>query len=267
MGDDERFDYCYKYVSDRPWKEAIARGMSPLDEGKLYVARFGEDGTGEWMELTIDNPDLAARFADQGELLINTRLASDILGATPMDRPEWTTIGQDGTVFWTLTNNSRRAVPNAPNPEAPNPHGHIIRTKDADDHLGTRFTWEIFILASSTVAGENAFSSPDAAYADADGRLFIGTDGGQPMELQNQLVVFDATEDDPQPRRLLTGVSGDEITGWTQTPDRRWGFTNTQHPGNGNPEETSFPQPFNGRTIPRDATIVLRRRDFGVIGS
>jgi len=273
MGDDQRGDYCYKYVSDEPWDYAIRNGRSPLDEGKLYVARFDDDNTGEWLELTIDNPLLAARFADQAELLINTRLAADILGATKMDRPEWTTIGANGEVYWTLTNNTaKNATPpqgevNAANPENPNSDGHIIRTVDSNNYLGATFAWEIFILASSTRETENVFTDPDAAYADPYGRLFIGTDGGQPDGLQDQLVVFDTTEDDPQPRRLLTGVSGDEITGWAVTPNFRTAFVNIQHPGNGDPSATNFPAASDGVTIPRDCTLVITKKDRGVIGS
>lgn len=264
MGDDERFDYCYKFESKWRWKKAVKRGRSPLDEGKLYVARFNDDGTGEWLELTIDNPALAARFSSQAEVLIYARIAADILGATPMDRPEWTTIGKDGEVYWTLTNNTRRTEPNAPNPQAPNPNGHIIRTADMSS---TEFAWEIFILASSTITGETAFSSPDAAWADDDGRLFIGTDGGQPQGLQDQLTVFDTSQNPPEPKRLFVGVSGDEITGYTTTPDYRTAFINTQHPGNGDPTATNFPAPTDGVTIPRDCTIVITRKNGGKIGS
>lgn len=268
MGDDERFDYCYRYVSDDNWRYALSRGESPLDKGTLYVARFDEDGTGEWLPLNLRDPRLAARFSGMDELLINTRIAADIVGATPMDRPEWTTIGKDGEVYWTLTNNSRRTEANAANPETPNIFGHIIRTKDSQDHTGTSFRWEIFVLASESAGTEGAFGSPDAAYADPDGRLFIGTDGGQPAEgLNNQLVVFDTTEGDPVAQRLFVGVTDDEITGWTNTPDFRTAFINSQHPGNGDPSATNFPEPRNGVTIPRDATIVITRKNGGVIGS
>jgi len=65
MGDDQRFDYCYKYISNEAWDDAINNNQSPLDDGTLYVARFNDDGTGEWVELTIDNPILAERFSDQ----------------------------------------------------------------------------------------------------------------------------------------------------------------------------------------------------------
>lgn len=267
MGDDQRFDYCYKFVSDKPWNDAINQGESPLDEGKLFVARFDDDFSGEWLELTIDNPILANRFSDQAELLIYTRLAADLLGATPMDRPEWTTIGTDNDVYWTLTNNTQRTEPNAANPEAPNSDGHIIRTKDSGDFLGTSFEWEIFIIASSTRGTEETFTDPDAAHADAFGRLFISTDGGQPDGLQDQLMVFDTTAENPKPVRLLTGVNSDEITGFTMTPDQRTAFVNIQHPGNGDPSLTNFPAPTDGVTIPRDCTLVITRKDGGIIGS
>ncbi len=267
MGDDQRFDYCYKYVSDRAWKDAIVDGESPLDNGSLYVAKFNDDGTGEWMELTIDHPDLAARFDSQAEILIYTRIAADILGATPMDRPEWATTGPDGAVFWACTNNSNREEANAPNPETPNTDGHIIRTYDSDDYLGTSFTWDIYLLASSTRDTEGVFTDPDAIWADQQGRLFIGTDGSQPDGLQDQLVVIDTTQDNPEPKRLLVGVSSDEVTGFTITPDQRTAFVNLQHPGNGSPEATNFPAAYDGTTIPRDCTLVIRRKDGGIIGS
>lgn len=267
MGDDQRFDYCYKYVSNKAWKEALADNESPLDDGKLYVARYNDDGTGEWLELTIENPALAARFDSQADVLIYTRIAADILGATPMDRPEWTTIGKNSEIFWTLTNNSERTQPNAANPEIANSDGHIIRMVDADDHLGVNFEWEIFILASSTRDKEETFTDPDAAYADKDGRLFIGTDGSQPDGLQDQLVVFDTTQEKPIPKRLLVGVANDEVTGFSITPDRRTAFVNIQHPGNGLPELTNFPASYDGVTIPRDCTLVITRKDGGIIGS
>lgn len=96
MGDDERFDYIYRFVSEGNWKSMRARGVSPLDESQLYVAKFNDDNTGEWLELTIDNPVLRGCFKDQAEVLTFARIAADLLGATPMDRPEWTDVGPDG---------------------------------------------------------------------------------------------------------------------------------------------------------------------------
>ncbi|MEM9387231.1 MAG: PhoX family phosphatase [Pseudomonadota bacterium] len=273
MGDDERFDYCYKFVSEFRWEDAIQAGISPLASGRLYVARFFVTGRGRWIELSRRNPTLREAFATDEELLVNARQAADLVGATPMDRPEWTSIGQNNTVYWTLTNNSNRTEKNAANREVPNNDGHIIRTREfGGDPESQDFSWDFYILASSTRESEGVFTDPDAAYVDPEGRLFIGTDGGQPDGLQDQLTVFDTTENlgpgqDPTPKRLFVGVNSDEITGWATTPDLRTAFTNMQHPGDGNPQNTNFPAMTDGVTIPRDCTIVLKKRDGGVVGS
>lgn len=264
MGDDQRFDYMYKFVSADSYKAMLKRGVSPLDEGALYVARFDDDQTGEWLELTIDNPVLAARFSSQAEVLTYARIAGDLLGATPMDRPEWATVGNKEVVYIAMTNNSRREVADAANPLAPNADGHIIRFRDSAQHTGTNFAWEIFIIAESTHGTEDTFSDPDGLWADDDGRLFIETDGGQKDGLNNQLMVADVVSGEL--RRLLTGVTSDEITGFTITPDQKTAFVNTQHPGNGDPSLTNFPAEVDGVTIPRDCTIVLRRKDGRKVG-
>jgi len=257
----------YKYLSHKPWKDSLKQGESPLDNGSLYVAKFSEEGTGEWLELTINHPLLAQRFTDQAELLIYARIAADILGATPMDRPEWTTVGKKGDVYWSFTNNRERLKPNAMNPEAPNSKGHIMRTRDHDQYLGNFFTWEVFSLASETTKTEQSFSNPDLVWADKDGRLFVGTDGAQAQGLENQLLVFDTTQAPPTPKRLLTGVEGCEITGFTVTPDQRTAFVNIQHPGNGDPLVSNFPAQKDNKTIPRDCTLVITKKDGGIIGS
>lgn len=264
MGDDQRFDYIYKFVSVDNWRKMRRAGRNPLAEGTLYVARFNDDGSGDWLELTIDNPALAARFADQAEVLTYARIAADLLGATPMDRPEWTTVAPNGDVYCTLTNNSRRTEPNAANPQAPNPDGHIIRWHDTKRHTGLTFQWDIFLLSQDTHGTEDTFSSPDGIWADPDGRLFIQTDGGQKDGLNNQMLVADTLTGEL--KRLFTGVTSDEVTGITVTPNRKTLFVNLQHPGNGDPALTNFPAQ-DGVSVPRDATIVITRKDGGVIGS
>ena len=264
MGDDERFDYIYKFVSDSNYKSMLARGMSPLDHGVLYAARFDEDGTGEWVELSLANPAVAARFGSQDAVVVNARIAADLAGATPMDRPEWTTVAPDGTVYCTLTNNSRRTEPNAANPQAPNPNGHIIRWTDSQRHVGTSFEWDIFILADDTVGTGHDFGSPDGLWADPFGRLFIETDGAQPTGANDQMLVADPTTGDI--RRLFAGVEQCEITGIAVTPDQRTMFINVQHPGNGDPAVTRFPD-FDPSLPPRDCTVVITRKDGGVVGS
>jgi len=269
MGDDQRFDYIYKFVSADDWTYLRAEGKSPLDHGTLFVARFNDDGTGDWLPLTLDDDRLRARFSDMGDLLVNTRIAADIVGATPMDRPEWTAVGPDRHVYCALTNNSRRETADAANPLAPNPDGHIIRWREqGEDFTATSFEWDIYIIAEDTHGedDERTFSDPDGIVIDNDGRLFIETDGGQQKGLNNQLVVAD-TEDPNVIRRLFTGVTGCEITGLTFTPNRRTAFLNVQHPGDGDPALTSFPEPSSGGAIPRDATVVIRRKDGGIVGS
>lgn len=272
MGDDERFEYIYKFVSDDNWRSMQARGESPLDRGKLYVAKFNDNGSGEWLELTINNPALKAKFSDQAEVLTYARMASDTLGATPMDRPEWISAASNGDLYCTLTNNTRRTATttNAANPLGPNPYGHIIKWRDSDQHVGTTFTWDIFVLAKDThTIDQSAFGSPDGLWADEDGRLFIQTDGDQPVvngvKLNDQMLV--ANSSTGEIRRIFAGVNGCEVTGITVTPDRRTMFVNLQHPGDGDPTLTNFPKSFDGVTIPRDATVVITRKNGGIIGS
>ncbi len=272
MGDDERFDYIYKFVSAGNWRSMRARGISPLDEGKLYVAKFNDDGTGNWLELTIDNPLLQAQFKDQAEVVTYARIAADLVGATPMDRPEWITVAPNGDVYCALTNNSQRteAQTDAANPLAPNPWGHIIRWKDANQHLGLTFTWDIFVLAQDTHSiDKSAFGSPDGLWADADGRLFIQTDGTQPVvdgvQLNDQMLVANPTTGEIC--RIFSGVTDCEVTGVAITSDRRTMFINVQHPGNGDPAKTNFPAAQGSGKIPRDATVVITRKNGGIIGS
>ncbi len=272
MGDDQRFDYIYRFVSSSNWKSMRAQGMSPLDHGILYAARFDEDGTGEWLELSTNNSALSG-FSSDAEILTYARLAADAAGATPMDRPEWTHVAPNGDVYCTLTNNSRRTEADAANPLAPNADGHIIRWRDSDNHVGTSFEWDIFVFAQDTHGDgdERNFSDPDGIWIDPDGRLFIQTDGGQKEGLNNQMLVASIHDksgpEDLLIKRLFTGVTSDEITGVAVTPDRRTMFINTQHPGNGDPARTNFPASQGSGKIPRDCTFVITRKDGGIIGS
>ena len=269
MGDDEAFEHVYKFVSADDWRAMLGRGESPLDRGTLYAARFHEDGSGEWHALTAADPAVRARgLADEAEVLTFARLAARAVGATPMDRPEWTTVGPDGHVFLSLTNNRERTAPDPANPLAPNPDGHIVRWRDTDEHVGTAFSWDLFRVAEDTHGTEESFSDPDGLWADPDGRLFVETDGSQKDGLNNQLLVADTATG--ALRRLFTGVAGAEITGIATTPDRRTMFVNVQHPGNGDPALTNFPVETavpDGATVPRDATVVITRRDGGIVGS
>ena len=271
MGDDERFDYVYKFVSKDGWKKMIAAGKSPLDEGTLYAAKYLDNGTGEWLELSPKNPLLAGWKMDY--ILVNTRLAADAVGATKMDRPEWIAASPKGELYVTLTNNTQRGTSgkagvNSANPTAVNSNGHIIRWKDADKHVGKTFNWEIFVLANNVAdAGGQMFGSPDGIWVDPDGRVFVQTDGAQPGGNNDQLLVADPVT--REFKRLFTGVKGCEVTGVATTPDRKTMFVNLQHPGDGSATNSNFPEFFVGASgpVPRDCTIVIKRINGGVIGS
>jgi secreted PhoX family phosphatase len=278
MGDDQRFEYAYKFVSAGPWREMLSRGRSPLDEGTLYVARYNEDGSGDWLPLVHGQGPLTARngFVDQGEVLVKTRLAADAVGATPMDRPEWVAVEpRTGTVYLTLTNNTARTEGDAANPRVSNKWGHIVRwDEEGGDHTATRFTWDLFLLAGqgrqsgdgSTIDEEDAFGSPDGLFTDPDSRVWIQTDGSQPGGATNQMLAADPDRLDengyPEIRRFLTGVPGCEVTGNVLTRDQRTLFVNIQHPGDGStwPHTDSF-------EVPRSATVIVTKDDGGVIGS
>ncbi|MGD9870296.1 MAG: PhoX family phosphatase [Thauera sp.] len=262
MGDDQRNDYIYKFVSDGrfvPGKDAANRRL--LDNGKLYVAKFGNGaaagdfmGTGEWVLLDKQaNPVLAgdSRFADQAEVLIKTRLAADAVGATKMDRPEWITV-HPGTneVYCALTNNSARSITDDANPRAANRFGQIVRWREAGkDAAALAFEWDLFVIAgnpnvyapgdlnagSSNIDTSNTFNSPDGIGFDPEGRLWIQTDGNfsntgvYAGQGNNQMLC--ANPETGEIRRFLVGPSGCEITGLTFTPDGRTMFINVQHPG------------------------------------
>lgn len=294
MGDDQRFEYIYRYVSDKAWRHAFFQGGHPLDEGTLFVARFKADGTGEWLPLTKANPALAA-FATQADILINTRAAADAAGATKMDRPEWIDVRPDQReVFATLTNNSQRGRAGRPptdaaNPRANNVYGHVIRWRYQGDFDDPTFSWDIFALAGdpavpshgSTIVGDK-FGSPDGIYVDPNDRLWIETDvststinaGAYAGFGNNQMLAADLGT--KEIRRFLVGPKQCEITGVIMTPDARSMFVGIQHPGErpddspGNPanptEFSSFPG-GPGSSRPRSSLLAITKDDSGQIGS
>jgi len=290
MGDDERFEYIYKFVSARPWRRMRREGVSPLDEGTLYVARFDADGSGVWLPLIHGSPglDAAGGFADQGDVLIRARSAADALGATKMDRPEWITSTCDtATIYASLTNNSKRGTSGSPavdaaNPRAVNSYGQVIRWDETDEDTGSlTFAWNLFILAGDTAQADPAkrgtvqgdsFGSPDGLWMDPIGRLWIQTDvststlgAGDFTNLpNNQMLVADTATGET--KRFLVGPRGCEITGIDMTPDRRVLFVNIQHPGEPASERTD---PVNPTAVsswpdggrPRSSTVAIRRVD------
>ncbi|WP_367321902.1 PhoX family phosphatase [Streptomyces sp. HUAS ZL42] len=180
-GDDERFDYFYKFVSSKRVKHGTSRAvrehnLSLLDEGTLYVARLtgdspaieidgsgklpsdGEfDGSGEWIPLATATADGAVSHVEgmtAEEVFVFTRLAGDKVGATKMDRPEDIQPSpQTGKVYVVLTNNSNRgktgfAAADEANPRNSNKHGHVLElTERWNRPESTKFAWSLFLVA------------------------------------------------------------------------------------------------------------------------
>ena len=204
MGDDGRGEYIYKFVSATPWApgdaqagDRLAIGDKYLDQGTLYVARFNADGTGNWLPLVFGRGPLTPAngtypFQDQADILVHARLAADALGATRMDRPEWSAVNPwNGEVYFTLTNNNASMRPlggtDAANPrhyndpkegsdQRGNPNGHILRMKEAGDNgAATSFAWDVYLFGGgadlnranvniSVLDSGNDFSSPDGLW-------------------------------------------------------------------------------------------------------
>jgi secreted PhoX family phosphatase len=298
MGEDARFEYIYKFVSRDAIKSGgAAANATLLDHGTLYVAKFNADGKGQWIALTHGQGPLTAAngFNDQGDVLIKARQASDLLGATKMDRPEWIEVDKEGWVYATLTNNSNRGGDKQPavdaaNPRANNTQGSIIRWKEDGDFGARSFAWNHFIMAGDpsleraqakgSIKGD-MFSCPDGLWVDGRGILWIQCDmstsamgKGDLKNFGNNMMLAADTKTG-EVRRFLVGPAGCEITGATSTPDGKTMFINVQHPGEPaneisdpkNPRAVSnWPEKkANGR--PRSATVVIRKVDGGVVGT
>jgi hypothetical protein len=229
-GDDARNEYIYKFVSAEVWDPSdatrgLAAGDKYLDAGTLYAAKFNDDGTGEWLPLTLSNPNIAGyadyAFADEADVLINARIAADAAGATKMDRPEWGGVNPvNGEVYFTLTNSvsgssgrGSKTPLDAANPRyyaddkgsttnQGNVNGHIIRWHESDSNpAATTFTWDVYLFGAqadaatdvnlSSLTDENDFSSPDGIWFSeaVPGLLWIQTDDGYYTDVTNCMML------------------------------------------------------------------------------
>ena len=298
MGDDERGEFIYKFISrDTINHQNPKANRDLLDHGTLYVARFdGGDnnpdrpkGHGQWIELTHgkNGVDASNGFANQAQVLIQARMAASTVGASRMDRPEWIVVSPtDGQVYCTLTNNAKRGEEGqpvgGPNPREKNVYGQILRWKARNgDHGADTFDWDLFVVAgnpavhgkepkggSANINPQNMYNSPDGLGFDDAGRLWILTDGDASNTGDfagmgnNQMLCADPVSGEI--RRFMVGPVGCEVTGISFSPDHKTLFVGIQHPGeNGG---STFPEHLpNGK--PRSSVMAISREDGGIVGA
>ena len=222
MGDDSRGEYIYKFVSDQKWNKndingGYTAGDKYMNNGKLYVAKFNADGSGQWLELAYGKNGLTEAntvypFSSQADVVTFARLAADSVGATKMDRPEWVAVNpENGEVYVTLTNNSNRGTihpVDAANPRnytdskgnKGNVNGHIIRFRETGDTTTAEsFTWDIYLFGAEAAMASNInlsglndnndLSSPDGMWFDPRGVLWIQTDDGAYTDVTNCMML------------------------------------------------------------------------------
>jgi len=300
-GDDEIFEYIYRFVSHERFDSSDRENnFRLLDDGILSVARFEAGGRVDWIDLIFDQGPLTPEngFNDQGDVLIDTRRAADLVGATRMDRPEEIeTNPTTGAVYVLLTNNVVRG-PNdvdAANPRAINRFGHILRLLppgapgDSVDHAAGQFAWEVVLLAGDPadsthaadypvpVSADGWFAAPDNCAFDAQGHLWIATDQGRNWGWTGSADGLWACDlhgpGSGVIKRFFRAPIGAEVCGPEFTPDGRTLFLAIQHPGVDGVRGASFTKPgtrwpdFKPDTPARSSVIAITREDGGVIGS
>ncbi|MEL6449783.1 MAG: PhoX family phosphatase [Pseudomonadota bacterium] len=280
MGDDERGEFMYKWLSTDKYVPG-GDTSTLLSDGQLYVAKFNMDMSGEWVALTPAATDMT-----EAEIAIFSRMAASKVGATTMDRPEWIAVNPTAVEgYCCLTNNRNRGVkPNAggdptpangPNPREVNNFGQIVRWRPSgDNHASNTFEWDLYVMAgnpktqegaykgSSNINEGNMFNSPDGMQFDTTGIMWIQTDGNDDNEGDfegmgnNQMLAGDPVTGEI--RRFLTGPNGSEVTGLTWSTDRRTMFVGIQHP--------SAPFPDGEGSLPRSSIVAVKRTDNALVG-
>lgn len=302
-GDDQRFDYLYKFVTEGrydPGNKAANRDL--LDKGTLYVARFDDDGSATWLPLVHGKGPLTAAngFKSQADVVIETRRAADLLGATPMDRPEDVQPNpRNGKVYVMLTNNSKRKADqvNAANPRPENLFGHIVElTPPGGDHAAEKVTWDFLVKCGDPSKAEVGatwnpktsehgwFAAPDNCTFDSLGRLWISTDQGSAWSLSGTADGLFGIETEGETRaysKMFFRVPvGAELCGPIFTPDDRSLFLAVQHPASDGTKEfpgferrstfddaaTRWPD-FKDDMPPRPSVVVVTKDDGGPIAT
>ena len=289
-GDDEVDEYVYRYVSlgrINP-SNPLPHG-DLLDNGILYVARFEDDGTLRWLPLLFGEGPLTREngFEGQADVLIETRRAADLVGATPMDRPEDVEVDpRTGSVFVLLTGRAGtpRVQPSAANPRKRNPFGHIVELKPPRrngiaDHGADSFAWGIYLLAGDpgedgdgarypgSIGSDGWFINPDNCAFDGRGRMWIATDGpSEAVGFANGLYAADTVSREG-PRRFFSAPRGAEVTGPALTPDLETLFLSVQHPGQNSEYDSPSTRWPDFRGPPRPSVVAITKDGGGIIGT
>jgi uncharacterized protein len=295
-GDDERFEYVYRFVTRRAFDpDNPHANRNLLDDGTLSVAKFDAEGTVNWLPLVFGTGPLTPEhgFASQADVLIETRRAADLVGATPMDRPEDVEPSAvNGCVYVILSNNSKRTVDqtNAANPRPHNVHGHVLelipqKTDSGFDHAADTFQWNVFLRGGDPsssvdeaschqeVSCDGWVSCPDNAAFDSRGRLWITTDGASDTAGTAEGIYVCETDGRNRARTRLffQGPRGCELSGVCLTPDDRSLFASVQHPGEEDGSDFANPSTrwpdFDTKMPPRPAVVAIRHRSRQPIGN
>jgi len=297
-GDDARFEYVYKFVSKNPVNtKSREANFGLLDEGTLYVARFNDDGTGDWLRLVAGEGPLTAvnGFPTQAEVCLFTRQAADLVGATQMDRPEDIDANPtNGHVYIAMTNNTRRTAEqvDTANPRPNNQWGHIIELREVGgDAAAEQFNWDIFMLcgdpnseAAQTPEGRTFFAGFDQSRVSSlaapdnlefqanDSVLWIMTDGQPRTSVGGNDGIYACPTEGPERgfnRQFLSSVPGCEVACMTFNNQANHMFVSIQHPGEGGVLNTNVLSNYpDGRQPPRPTVIgVAKRGGRGRIGS
>lgn len=247
-GDDKDNEHLYKFVSSKP---------NSLKEGTLYVA---DTVNGKWLALDWDNnPVLQKNFKNQTEVLIRTREAAKLIGATELNRPEDIEIDPvTGNIVVSLTNNKSKG----------DFHGSILKL---EEHNGAFDA--LTFKASTYLAGgeENGFSCPDNLAFDQSGNLWMTTDMSgsamnqpegpyMPFKNNSLFVVPRHGKDAGKIIRVASAPRDAELTGPWFSPDGKTLFLSVQHPGE-QTKDINHPTstwPFDGDNIPKPSVVAIQ---------